>query len=142
MKKILLFAAAIMITISGTHGMVLCIRNLSPDWLVAMKDGPFTLMGGQSNPDGSLVHAFAVPGHGNNNHLHMTGQCTDGNPPNQGGENGNVNCWCRLTSPVESAWVFHSTHPRPCAMGGAAGCSWQCHLRFTEDQAFRVSMIP
>ena len=46
----------------------------------------------------------------------------------QGYQSGQGNCWCRMTSPVRSAWAYLYTYPASdCATTCATGCSYTLH---------------
>ena len=51
------------------------------------------------------------------------------------GETSGAECWCRMTSPVRSAWVFSITGSS--ASDCAAGCADYCGRRVLSDTSFR-----
>jgi len=49
-----------------------------------------------------------------------------------------VYCWCRMTSPVRSAWVFNAK--RESESDCASACSYRCADRTMSAQTFRESV--
>ena len=52
------------------------------------------------------------------------------------GETAGVNCWCRMMTPVRSAWVFRYTFPL--ASDCNAGCASNCGSNFLSSRIFRT----
>ena len=51
----------------------------------------------------------------------------------------NLNCWCKMTSPAVSRWVFYTS------LMSAADCAWNCAYfcahRVQSPEAFRAAMF-
>ena len=51
------------------------------------------------------------------------------------GETSGAYCWCRMTSPVRSAWVFGSTYSSASAC--APNCAYDCGYYVRDNASFR-----
>ena len=57
----------------------------------------------------------------------------------QGYQDGQLNCWCRMTSPVRSAWVFYD--PYSSASSCASNCAKLCGYRVHGHASFRTAVF-
>ena len=57
----------------------------------------------------------------------------------QGYQDNGINCWCRMTSPVRSAWVFDRTISSE--SGCATNCAGNCGNRVRANASFRRGII-
>ena len=51
----------------------------------------------------------------------------------------NLNCWCKMTSPAVSRWVFHDSTPS--AGNCALSCAHRCAYRVLSGAAFRSALF-
>lgn len=51
----------------------------------------------------------------------------------------NLNCWCKMTSPAVSRWVF--SNQSPLASGCARSCAYQCASSVRYNASFRSAMF-
>ena len=54
-------------------------------------------------------------------------------------QNGQLNCWCRMTSPVRSAWVFNTV--RETASDCASRCANLCSYYIRINSEFRAGVF-
>ena len=67
------------------------------------------------------------------------GTVYSGNPNDIKQETSGGNCWCRMTSPARSAWVFYATFPLETDCYGR--CAYYCGSSIVEALTFRYNMF-
>ena len=61
------------------------------------------------------------------------------NQISKGYQDDGLHCWCRMTSPVRSAWVY--TQPKNSASHCAAGCANTCSILIHDYADFRTAVF-